>query len=354
MPLETATYIGDLVITNPSSSDSGQQGDDHLRLIKKTLKNTFPNLNGPVTRTPYEMNFPVPIGTIVLWYSTLAYIPNGWALCDGSTVARSDGAGSITLPDLRGLFVMGASINVQVGTSAGANEKSTSSGGLHSHGDATGTSGNHSHNATTNVVASHTHTASTSTGGGHTHSASTASAGSHNHAGATGLGGAHNHGGATGFTTLTLAQLPSHHHKVVHDDSVAGPGDPTSTTAVAQKAEIGNNRDYNLQRASAGTYANVGRSSLEGGNEGHNHFISTQAAHTHPIGNSGAHTHEITVSEAGAHNHSVTVSSGGSHSHTVSVSENGSHSHTITPGGTHSHMVDVTPAHRKLYYIMKV
>ena len=43
MALETGTYVNDLVITNPTGSDSISVGDDHIRLIKKVLKNTFPN-----------------------------------------------------------------------------------------------------------------------------------------------------------------------------------------------------------------------------------------------------------------------------------------------------------------------
>jgi hypothetical protein len=42
MALETGTYVNDLVITNPPSGDPKSQGDDHLRLIKTVLKNTFP------------------------------------------------------------------------------------------------------------------------------------------------------------------------------------------------------------------------------------------------------------------------------------------------------------------------
>ena len=42
MGLESATYIPELSITNPvGASDPKSQGDDHLRLIKKTLSNTF-------------------------------------------------------------------------------------------------------------------------------------------------------------------------------------------------------------------------------------------------------------------------------------------------------------------------
>lgn len=43
MGLESATYISDLVTTNPLSSDLRKQGDDHLRLIKSVLQTTFPN-----------------------------------------------------------------------------------------------------------------------------------------------------------------------------------------------------------------------------------------------------------------------------------------------------------------------
>lgn len=50
MPLESGTFINDLVITNPAAGDVKGEGDDHLRLIKKTLKNSFPNLSGALNR----------------------------------------------------------------------------------------------------------------------------------------------------------------------------------------------------------------------------------------------------------------------------------------------------------------
>lgn len=44
MALESGTYVSDLVPTNPSgAADPKSQGDDHLRLIKSVLKNTFPD-----------------------------------------------------------------------------------------------------------------------------------------------------------------------------------------------------------------------------------------------------------------------------------------------------------------------
>jgi len=43
MALENAAFVDGLVITNPTGSDSISQGDDHIRLIKKVLKATFPD-----------------------------------------------------------------------------------------------------------------------------------------------------------------------------------------------------------------------------------------------------------------------------------------------------------------------
>lgn len=45
MGLETATFISELVPSNPAGTDPKSQGDDHLRLIKQVLQNTFPNAN---------------------------------------------------------------------------------------------------------------------------------------------------------------------------------------------------------------------------------------------------------------------------------------------------------------------
>lgn len=57
MGLETGTYISDLVVTNPTSADPKNQGDDHLRLLKYTVKTTFPNVAGAVTPTHTELNY---------------------------------------------------------------------------------------------------------------------------------------------------------------------------------------------------------------------------------------------------------------------------------------------------------
>ena len=80
MPLESASYIGNLVESNPvGATDQKKFGDDHLRLIKGTVKNTLPNLTSPIligsiTSTDgraYTMSVPdlletPPLNTIVI------------------------------------------------------------------------------------------------------------------------------------------------------------------------------------------------------------------------------------------------------------------------------------------------
>lgn len=49
MALESGTYVKDLVSTNPPGTDAISQGDDHIRLIKSVLQNSFPsNSNAPI------------------------------------------------------------------------------------------------------------------------------------------------------------------------------------------------------------------------------------------------------------------------------------------------------------------
>ena len=56
MALESGTYISDLVATNPTGSDPLAFADDHLRLLKSTIKASFPNITGAVTKTNAEIN----------------------------------------------------------------------------------------------------------------------------------------------------------------------------------------------------------------------------------------------------------------------------------------------------------
>ena len=65
MALETGTYISDLVITNPAGADGKDRGDDHIRLLKSTIKTTFPNVTGAVNPTHVEFNYLAGVTSLV-------------------------------------------------------------------------------------------------------------------------------------------------------------------------------------------------------------------------------------------------------------------------------------------------
>lgn len=56
MALESSTYINGLVVTNPTSSDNVGDGDNHIRLLKSTIKETFPSVTGAVTSSHTAIN----------------------------------------------------------------------------------------------------------------------------------------------------------------------------------------------------------------------------------------------------------------------------------------------------------
>ena len=59
MGLESATYDDDLVTTNPvGATDKKQQGDDHIRLIKSTLKTTLPNASRVAAGSTFHLLAP--------------------------------------------------------------------------------------------------------------------------------------------------------------------------------------------------------------------------------------------------------------------------------------------------------
>jgi hypothetical protein len=57
MGLESFSYITSLNSSNPvHATDPVSQGDDHIRGVKTTLLNSFPNIDAAVTFTPTEAN----------------------------------------------------------------------------------------------------------------------------------------------------------------------------------------------------------------------------------------------------------------------------------------------------------
>lgn len=204
-----------------------------------------------------------PLGQTTPWFrpTTSVSVPTGWAIADGSILSASQhgwGSFSVTLPDLRNKFVLGAAVSgTGTGTSTPPAEKAT--GGSHTrdleHAHAL-TPHTHTIDAHTHTTQAHTHTTpghshslsnhahTIQTSGGHTHGfvdtnvlvgrrvipteevnentlhtmvpggrtdvggdINLASAGSHNHSGATGGGGSatlSNNGGTSGSATAVV------------------------------------------------------------------------------------------------------------------------------------------------------
>lgn len=162
MPLEGGAYIHNLNELWPLSSDPVSQGDDHLRLLKKALwgdgglstDGTFRLFTGPIELSSDEINalptdisnvqtdvdaqvtellkHVVPKGVIEMWSGTVATIPTGWELCDGTLDANSD-----PKPDLTDKFIIGAGSTYTPGDNADGTG-STGAAGQHDHGGTTG------------------------------------------------------------------------------------------------------------------------------------------------------------------------------------------------------------------------
>jgi hypothetical protein len=144
MSLENANGIWQLIITNPTTQDFVSQGDDHLRMLKRAIINTFPNIKGPVTVTHSDLNnIPtslagkiealalnsMPQGGCMVWdILNKPQIPAGWSLCNGQTV---EGYG--VTPDMRNLFVKGWNGSNNGGTTGGSSGATTSNAGSHTH-----------------------------------------------------------------------------------------------------------------------------------------------------------------------------------------------------------------------------
>ena len=253
MALETATTINQLDAANPAGPDRLAQGDDHIRLIKLALKNTFPNISGPMTLTQAFLNglatgaaF-VPFGTIHLWYGAITAIPAGYARCDGTAVARSDGSGNITTPDMRGRVPVGASSDATVGVLFGQD----------------------------------------------TFTVTSALGGSHSHLGVTDQAGSHTHSMTVDGTALTLAQLPAHAHGIgIADDNLGAQRYLHGTKSIPSGLRP-------IQDSASGSSDIEGLTESLGSGAAHTHSGSTDAA--------GLHAHNVQTDIVPGHSHAVTV-----------------------------------------------
>lgn len=56
MSVESVIYISDLDSAQPPRTDKVREASDHLRNIKKAIKQTLPNVDGAVKATDLQMN----------------------------------------------------------------------------------------------------------------------------------------------------------------------------------------------------------------------------------------------------------------------------------------------------------
>lgn len=265
MPLESASYIKDLDPANPAATDALAQADDHMRLIKSVVRNSFPNIGGAVTPSHTDLNgipdlktrltalesgaMPrtggimtggldfaagnvnvqagklmekgaalIPRGCIIMWSGDINAVPAGWALCDGRTV---DG---IQTPNMVNRFVTGV-------------------------GDA----------AMRELGGNNVLTITTNQSGAHGHNIS--------------VEGAHSHGGGTASHTLTVDQMPAHDHGVPSGSNIGRIGPGHAIPGVGTPL-LDNQLFYG-----------------QGGNQGHAHGIGMDGAHGHGASIEGSHTH---------------------------------------------------------------
>ena len=239
----------------------------------------------------------IPAGGIIMWSGTVANIPSGWYLCNGS----------YGTPDLRDRFVVGAGSSYNPGNTGGSETVSISTSNMPSH--------NHSVSSHSHSIPSHAHTVSSHshTIGAHTHSFSGSGTGTsgvqsdnHYHSGNTSGAGAHGHSMTFGRGT--------------DDNGGMGPNETN---------------DWD----SGATYSvnNVGN---------HAHYFDT-------LGVSEDHTHDTTVSISGT----TGAGSGSTGNASPGTSSNGSGNTgntTPTSGNSGSgSALNVMPKYYALCYIMK-
>lgn len=247
---------GNFIVGN-GSTWVAETGNTVLQSIGVTATTTELNVLDGVTATTAEINTLdgiapsgagfgfIPSGGIIMWSGSIASIPSGWFLCNGSNGT----------PDLRNRFVVGAGSTYAVDATGGADSVTLSEAQIPGH--------------------THTFSATTASDGAHTHTASTASAGSHTHSfsGSTNTTGAHQHG----FTNFLAP------------DNTGG-----SRAAFSNFDNTGSSGDVT---DSAGDHSHT-FSGTTGSDGAHTHSVTVNSA--------GAHTHSVsgtTASTGGGTSH---------------------------------------------------
>jgi hypothetical protein len=239
MPVENligSKYVDSLNAEWPLDGDSSAQGAPHLRGVKNTLKNTFPNLTGAVTRNQANLNTgAVPVDAVMVFYQAAA--PLGWT--------------RVSVGTTYGLRVVDSSTPGGVG---GGSHDPVVMDKVPSHTHAV-------NGATGNANANHTHTFNVNTGG---------ESADHAHYVTGNTGGrsaAHNHGGVLRAGGWTGAVAAAHPDRAL--------GTPSVTDAESQE---------HVHSFSAWT---------GGRNAGHTHNVSGTTS-----GYSATHAHAVNITSA--------------------------------------------------------
>lgn len=172
----TTPVVGGSENTWGASLNSNWEDLDDL--LGGTTKAQFDVLRGTNTAGGYAL---VPSGGIIMWSGTVATIPSGWLLCDGTNGT----------PNLQDRFVVGAGNNYNPGDTGGADSVTLTTSEIpsHTHTGTTDTDGAHSHDiniydapyftpvyrtgATFNIGNNTQNTRTTEVGGAHSHAFTT-------------------------------------------------------------------------------------------------------------------------------------------------------------------------------------
>jgi hypothetical protein len=219
----------------------------------------------------------VPIGCIVLWSGSAGAIPDGWALCDGTSGT----------PNLLDKFVVAAGATYAIGDTGGAATVDI----RHSHADGTlaAASDSHSHTDGTLAAASDSHS--------HTDGTLATASDSHGHT----------------ITGSVASDSHSHSNGTLAAASIAPPATVDVQGAVDESAFADVSHGHSITGSTASDAHGHGVGTLAMGNDNHSHDVTGATA-------SDAHGHDVTgATGSDAHGHDVTGATANSLSATQDI-----------------------------------